>query len=147
MPAGSTTSVSFRGTIPPYFSSIARAAPMIAFALFRKNGIDDISLVKVVRSASAKSFVVIYFLKSGVVNLFTALSVHCAERMTAATNWNGVICSSSLFGTGYSFFKYATIFWARAARSPDTADVTAEELQVPLAGKRSGRKEAREHRQ
>jgi len=32
--------------------------------------------------------------------MFTRASVHCAERMVAASNWNGESCVSSQIATG-----------------------------------------------
>src|SRR3989344_3469782 len=105
MPGRATRSDSVRGTAPPCRVCISLAAPITALALLRKNGMEEISFVKFAGLTCAKSLGVLYFLNSVAVSLFTALSVHCAERMTATTNWYGVLYSSSLFGSGYAFFK------------------------------------------
>src|SRR3989344_192193 len=90
---------------------------MMCFALFLKNGMLDNSRSKARGCASAKREGFLYFLKSVAVTLFTALSVHCADITTATRNWNGVLYFSSLFGLGYAFLRYATIFRARIRRS------------------------------
>src|SRR3989344_3101265 len=92
------------------------AVPRIAFVLFRKNWMEDISFWNTRGFAFAKSDVALYFVYNGSVTRFTTLSVHCAERMTETRNWNGVWYVSSLFGFGYIFLRYATMARARARR-------------------------------
>jgi len=105
------------GTLPPKSDRTFCAAAITCRALFWKNVTDDISRVNCAISARAKSAGVLYFLKSGSVTRLTSLSVHCAERVTATRNWNGVAYLSSLFGLGYVRFRYATMRRARALRS------------------------------
>src|SRR3989344_379009 len=74
------------GTFPPKSEQTFFADKIICFALFLKNGTDEISFWKVAGTACAKSLAVLYFLKRCFVSRFTALSVHCADNITATTN-------------------------------------------------------------
>src|SRR3989442_170992 len=95
---------------------ILRAAPVIDFALLLKNPVERISLAKTSGRTAAKSAGVGYLANSPGVTSLTRLSVHCAERMVATSNSQGVRCVSAQVTSGYIRSRPCRISAMRAFR-------------------------------
>src|SRR5438552_17256668 len=96
---------------------IFRAAPVIDFALLLKNPVERISFAKTSGRTAAKSPRVGYLANSPGVTSLTRLSVHCAERIVATSNSQGVRCVSAQVTSGYIRSRRLRISATRAWRS------------------------------
>lgn len=79
-----------RGTLPPKRSTISVDAEIMLRALARKNPHERMSVSNFSCGITAKSSGLPYSAKSFSVTILTRLSVHCAESMTATSNWKSV---------------------------------------------------------
>ena len=79
------------------------------FGPFILGGITGGLLANSSKSIFAKSSIVLHFLKSIGVVLFTLSSVHWAESITATSKSKGLVKSKLHFASGYDFFNISVI--------------------------------------
>lgn len=89
IPGRRVSSSMLRGTSPPYRSTIACAQPFRERALARKNPVDWMIRSMAPRGAAASAAASGQARNRTGVTWLTRASVHCAERMVAASSLNG----------------------------------------------------------
>src|SRR5678815_1804151 len=89
------------GTWPPNSPVTRLAAPIIDFDLLLKKPVLRISLARTSGATAAKSSGVGYLANRPGVTSFTRLSVHCAERIVATSNSQGLPCFNAQVAPGY----------------------------------------------